>query len=149
MEKDFVVSFLSGLIFALFITSGETIQCFQCDSNEDNSCPSWQPFDRNINALIDCTSFEARTPGTFCLKITQQSPGWWGWIKQTRRCGSRSDTGVAWGCRWVYEDNGVWKEMCYCDDRDGCNGSNRISSSTALFTALFTWTVAIFVQFCF
>jgi len=31
--------------------------------------------------------------------------------------------GVAWGCRWVYEDNGVWKETCYCDDRDGCNAS--------------------------
>ena len=57
------------------VISGEAIQCFQCDSNEDDSCPSWQPFDRNINALIDCTSFEARTPGTFCLKITQQSPG--------------------------------------------------------------------------
>jgi len=32
--------------------------------------------------------------------------------------------GVAWGCRWVYEDNGVWKETCYCDDRDGCNTSS-------------------------
>jgi hypothetical protein len=108
-----------GLI--CLISSGDALQCYQCDSNEDDSCPSWQPFDRNINALVDCMSFEARTPGTFCLKITRQSPGWFGWVKQTRRCGSRSDTGVAWGCRWVFEDNGVWKETCYCEDRDGCN----------------------------
>jgi hypothetical protein len=32
--------------------------------------------------------------------------------------------GVAWGCRWVFEDNGVWKETCYCEDRDGCNAAS-------------------------
>lgn len=112
------------VILILFISTGAALQCYQCDSNEDESCPSWQPFDHNINALIDCMSFEAYTPGTFCLKVTRESPGWFGWRKMTRRCGSRSDTGVAWGCRWVYEDNGVWKETCYCDDRDGCNTSS-------------------------
>jgi len=55
--------------------AGTALQCYQCDSNEDASCPSWQPFDHNINALVDCMSFEASTPGTFCLKITRQSPG--------------------------------------------------------------------------
>jgi len=54
---------------------GAALQCYQCDSNEDASCPSWQPFDVNINALIDCMSFEASTPGTFCMKITRESPG--------------------------------------------------------------------------
>lgn len=127
-----VVHILWSFSFACLISSSFALQCYQCDSNEDNSCPSYIPFDRNINALVDCTSFEARTPGTFCLKITQQSPGWFGWIKQTRRCGSRSDTGVAWGCRWVYEDNGVWKEMCYCDDRDGCNASTKLTSTSLL-----------------
>jgi len=54
---------------------GGALQCYQCDSNEDGSCPSWQPFDVNINALIDCMSFEASTPGTFCMKVTRESPG--------------------------------------------------------------------------
>lgn len=130
LQVSFAVYVLS------FISSGLALQCYQCDSNEDDSCPSYVPFDLNINALVDCTSFEARTPGTFCLKITQQSPGWFGWIKQTRRCGSRSDTGVAWGCRWVYENNGVWKEMCYCDDRDGCNAAAKPSSSLSVLSAL-------------
>ncbi|ELT89658.1 hypothetical protein CAPTEDRAFT_211703, partial [Capitella teleta] len=114
----------------------EAIQCYQCDSNEDQSCPSERPFDRNLNALVDCNSFEARTPGTFCMKITQQSPGWQGWKKVTRRCGSRSDTGVAWGCRWEYEENGVWKEVCYCEDRDGCNAASNMSISLGLLLVL-------------
>jgi len=132
-------------IICCFITTGSCIQCFQCDSNEDDSCPSWQPFDRNINALVDCTSFEARIPGTFCLKLTQQSPGWFGWIKQTRRCGSRSDTGVAWGCRWVYQDNGVWSEMCYCDDRDGCNAAPHTKQSSLSFLLLLVLSSCVYL----
>ena len=52
-----------------------------------------------------------------------------GWTKISRQCGSRSDTGVAWGCNWMYESNGVFKEICYCEDRDGCNGANHLSTS--------------------
>ena len=58
----------------LFVT-GLAIQCYQCDSNEDASCPSNRGFDEELNAMIDCNSLEAHTPGTFCMKITQQSPG--------------------------------------------------------------------------
>jgi len=60
---------------AVYDAAGAALQCYQCDSNEDESCPSWQPFDHNINALVDCMSFEAYTPGTFCLKVTRESPG--------------------------------------------------------------------------
>jgi len=141
--KCYVKLFVVSAVCLSFVSSVLGIQCFQCDSNEDDSCPSWQPFDRNINALVDCTSFEAHVPGTFCLKITQQSPGWFGWIKQTRRCGSRSDTGVAWGCRWIYADNGVWNEMCYCDDRDGCNGAPRVYSSSVVVALTLTLTALL------
>ncbi len=40
--------------------------------------------------------------------------------------------GVAWGCRWDYEENGVWKEVCYCEDKDGCNSSSVLSASVFL-----------------
>lgn len=123
----------NGIYFTLSLVTwitlfklGDCIQCYQCDSNEDKSCPSNRPFDTNLNALIDCNSFEAKVPGTFCMKVTQESPGWGSWKKVSRRCGSRSDTGVAWGCRWTYEENGVWKETCYCEDRDGCNSGNSL-----------------------
>ncbi|CAH1795250.1 unnamed protein product [Owenia fusiformis] len=126
------------LVFAVFITllkKGNAIRCYQCDSNEDSSCPSHRPFDTTVNALTDCSSFEAKTPGTFCMKIVQESPGWGGWIKITRRCGSRADQGVAWGCRWFWEENGVWKEVCYCDNYDGCNSSSTISKNIFLMAA--------------
>ena len=59
----------------LCFVSAHGLQCYQCDSNEDNSCPSNHRFDHNLNALVDCNSLEAHTPGTFCMKTTQQSPG--------------------------------------------------------------------------
>uniref|UniRef100_A0A1I8IPG4 Glutathione transferase n=1 Tax=Macrostomum lignano TaxID=282301 RepID=A0A1I8IPG4_9PLAT len=49
------------------------IMCYQCDSQEDSSCPDSRYFDQRTNALIDCTSFQARVPGTFCVKIYQES----------------------------------------------------------------------------
>lgn len=55
--------------------SAQAIQCYQCDSNEDLSCPSYESFDKEVNAPINCNSFEANTPGQFCMKITQESPG--------------------------------------------------------------------------
>ena len=42
--------------------------------------------------------------------------------------------GVAWGCKWVYEENGVWKETCYCEDRDGCNGASTLIHSALALT---------------
>lgn len=60
--------------FLLF--SGAAIQCYQCDSNENpDLCPQETPFDTSINAMVDCNSFEANTPGQFCVKIYQESPG--------------------------------------------------------------------------
>jgi hypothetical protein len=55
--------------------SGYSIQCYQCDSNEDETCPAHRPFDRNVNAIVNCGGFEAKIPGTFCMKIYQESPG--------------------------------------------------------------------------
>merc|ERR1712226_1085017 len=99
------------------------IQCYQCDSNENQDlCPQEMPFDKTINAMVDCNSFEANVPGQFCVKIYQESPGFGAWMKITRRCASRTDQGVAWGCRWSWSEVGVFKNTCYCES-DGCNGS--------------------------
>lgn len=51
---------------------------------------------------------------------------------------------MAWGCDWDYEENGVWREVCYCDDKDGCNtASSRTLSILGLFL---TGAVVILVQ---
>uniref|UniRef100_A0A0R3W6P9 VWFA domain-containing protein n=1 Tax=Taenia asiatica TaxID=60517 RepID=A0A0R3W6P9_TAEAS len=99
--------------------------CYQCDSNEDDTCPASRRFEPRLNALVDCGSFQARVPGTFCIKIYQESTGWFSWIKITRRCAARTDYGVAKGCRYWFDDQGVYHEVCYCQDRDGCNAAGQ------------------------
>ncbi|KAM3182709.1 hypothetical protein ACTXT7_011776 [Hymenolepis weldensis] len=83
----------------------------RCDSNEDDTCPAGRRFEPRLNALVDCGSFQARVPGTFCIKIYQESTGWFGWIKVTRRCAARTDYGVAKGCRYWFDDQGVYHEL--------------------------------------
>lgn len=120
------------LAILLYVKKGEAIQCYQCDSQENpDLCPQETPFDTAINAMVDCNSFEANVPGQFCVKIYQESPGFGAWIKITRRCASRTDQGVAWGCRWSWDHVGVFKNTCYCE-RDGCNGSNAVSINMLL-----------------
>ena len=68
LDRCFIQVFFSFLGFA--------IQCYQCDSNENSDlCPQEAPFDKEINAMVDCNSFEANVPGQFCVKIYQESPG--------------------------------------------------------------------------
>ncbi|KAA0188184.1 Crooked, partial [Fasciolopsis buskii] len=105
------------------VSASNAIRCYQCDSNEDDSCPARRYFDKRMNAMIDCGSFLSHSPGTFCVKIYQESTGWNSWIKITRRCGARTDYGLAWSCRYWFEAQGVYKEVCYCQDSDGCNRS--------------------------
>ncbi|GFO23352.1 expressed conserved protein [Plakobranchus ocellatus] len=125
-----------ALCTVLFISTGLAIQCYQCDSNEDETCPSGYTFDTSVNAMLDCNGFEADVPGHFCVKIYQESPGWGGWQKTTRRCGSRTSFGVAWGCRWSWDYTGVFRETCYCEDKDGCNSSDRQTPAFALLLLL-------------
>lgn len=131
------VAWIALLGIILYPKTAQAIQCYQCDSNEDLSCPSYESFDKEVNAPVNCNSFEANTPGQFCMKITQESPGWRGWKKITRRCGSRTDQGVAWGCRWSWDTVGVFKEICYCETNN-CNGASSIKVSFASVAIVFT-----------
>jgi hypothetical protein len=48
-----------------------------------------------------------------------------GWKTTIRRCASRSDFSVSWGCRYYIDEVGLYVETCYCSDRDGCTSSDR------------------------
>lgn len=60
------------------------IRCYQCSSAEqkgggDNgeysdNCGVYSGFDKEKHIPVDCQGDEAVTPGTFCVKIVQQSP---------------------------------------------------------------------------
>ena len=58
-----------------FLISGIAIQCYQCDSDFDENCRADKPFDTKLNALVDCLSDEAHSPGTYCVKKEWRSPG--------------------------------------------------------------------------
>ncbi|XP_052773869.1 uncharacterized protein LOC128212444 [Mya arenaria] len=127
----------------LSFDKGFAIQCYQCDSYENpDLCPQETPFDSTVNAMVDCNSFEANTPGQFCVKIYQESPGYGAWIKMTRRCASRTDQGVAWGCRWSWDNVGVFKNTCYCET-DGCNGARSLSVNLMLAAILGILSLAL------
>ena len=50
------------------------MQCYQCDSREDEFCPAFGRFDETKNALVDCYGLESATPGHMCVKISKSSP---------------------------------------------------------------------------
>jgi hypothetical protein len=49
---------------------------------------------------------------------------------------------VAWGCRWTWDYTGVFRETCYCEDRDGCNAAS--SMSFTFISTLLTCLVAVY-----
>ena len=50
------------------------LQCYQCDSRNDEFCPAFGWFDETKNALVDCYGLESATPGHMCVKISKSSP---------------------------------------------------------------------------
>ncbi|XP_026281849.1 uncharacterized protein LOC113208849 [Frankliniella occidentalis] len=113
----------------------ECIRCYQCSSGQDpkgeDNCGAYDKFDKNKHIAVECTSDESSTPGSFCMKVTQQGPKgfiWDGrWRQVIRRCASVSETGVTGVCNWGVYENGVYWEECYCSE-DSCNGSHESQS---------------------
>jgi hypothetical protein len=56
------------------ISRVNSLQCYQCDSAEDEFCPAFGFFDETKNALVDCYGLESATPGHMCVKISKSSP---------------------------------------------------------------------------
>ena len=109
----------------------EGIRCYQCSSGQDpkgeDNCGAYEKFDKNKHIAVECNSDESTTPGSFCMKVTQQGPKgfiWDGrWRQVIRRCASVSETGVTGVCNWGVYENGVYWEECYCSE-DSCNGAH-------------------------
>ncbi len=118
----------------------EGLQCYQCDSAEDSFCPAFGYFDETKNAMVDCYGLESATPGHMCVKISKSSPDTLyakGWKTTIRRCASRSDFSVSWGCRYYIDEFGLYVETCYCSDRDGCNSANSLTNSYKTLALVF------------
>lgn len=119
-----------------FVPKNDAIKCYQCSTDEDpegeDLCGAYETFDERTHIPVDCFQDESVTPGTFCVKVTKQSPRmfiWDGrWRTIIRRCSSVTETGVTNVCNWGVDPNGVYWEECYCT-ADGCNGAGSTSVS--------------------
>ncbi|EFA07943.2 hypothetical protein TcasGA2_TC005524 [Tribolium castaneum] len=139
------------LILGTKILSVSAVRCYQCSSDQDpkgqDNCGAYRKFDKTHHIAIECNSEESHMPGSFCMKLTQQSPKgfiWDGrWRQVVRRCASVADTGVTGVCNWGVYENGVYWEECYCS-ADECNGSNRITAVlTPAIATLLIFTLRI------
>lgn len=137
----------------LFTTLGcDAIRCYQCSSDTDpkgeDLCGAYTKFDKDRNIAVECSSEESHMPGTFCLKLTQQSPRgfiWNGrWRQVIRRCASVSNTGVTGVCNWGVYENGVFWQECSCSE-DSCNSASTFSSlATTIFVSLSVFLSILF-----
>ncbi|RZF37019.1 hypothetical protein LSTR_LSTR004707 [Laodelphax striatellus] len=137
------LSLLCSIFIALaYVQEGLAVQCYQCSSAEDakgdDNCGAYKKFNKDRHIAVECTSDESVTPGTFCMKITQQGPRgfiWDGrWRQVIRRCASVAETGVTGVCNWGVMENGVYWEECYCSG-DGCNAGSFLTFSPLLVTS--------------
>ncbi|XKL61267.1 hypothetical protein PGB90_008324 [Kerria lacca] len=128
-------TFLLLCIYLFFNLEEATgIRCYQCSSTEDingeDNCGAYEDFHREKHVAVECNSDESKSPGTFCMKITQQSPRgfiWDGrWREVRRECASVAESGVTGVCNFGVLQNGVYWEKCYCST-DGCNSAVKLN----------------------
>lgn len=130
------------LVIFSTVRTGCAIKCYQCSTDEDpegkDLCGAYETFDETSHIPVDCFQEESVTPGTFCVKITKQSPRmfiWDGrWRTVIRRCSSATESGVTNVCNWGIDPIGVYWEECYCTS-DGCNGSTATTASFVVVAA--------------
>ncbi|XP_072388703.1 UPAR/Ly6 domain-containing protein crok [Diabrotica undecimpunctata] len=119
------------IVILVLVNKSEAVRCYQCGSDEDgkyeDNCGAYKKFDKLNHIAIECNSEESHMPGSFCMKVTQQSPRgfiWDGrWRQVIRRCASVADTGVTGVCNWGVYENGIYWEECYCSE-DECNSAH-------------------------
>nr|CAH7749188.1 unnamed protein product [Callosobruchus chinensis] len=131
------------LISMVLFEIGLAVRCFQCGSSEDgpneDNCGAYRKFDTESHIAVDCSSEDSHMPGSFCMKVTMQSPRgfiWDGrWRQVIRRCASIAENGVTGVCNWGVYENGIYWEECYCSE-DECNSANAISVSKVVIVSV-------------
>lgn len=100
----------------IFIIPAFAIRCYQCSSATDmkgvDSCGAYKLFNRTQHIAIECNSDESHMPGSFCMKVVNQSPR--GFICEFENVSLKTDPnkresfqGMADGDKWS-EDVRQW-----------------------------------------
>jgi len=124
----------SSVIFSLailfcFMSTGKSIECYNCSSNSHIDCS--EKFDADNSKLkpVRCNVFEAM----YCIKTTGI---WDGEIGTKRFCSSRNHGNM---CEYIKRigDEREYRSCVYTCNSDGCNPGSMPHPS---FTMTFLWT---------
>jgi len=131
---------LNLIVILVWIPGGFSINCYQCDSNNDPDCT--EQFDNeNIESLTvrstECTVDAAK----YCIKTT----GVYGGVVGTTRFCSSRDLGNQ--CQYIrYPDHDrVYRGCVYTCTNNNCNGAEQTSTIAAV-TILLSSLVALYFQ---
>lgn len=139
MKTERLLTTIFGVMTSLSLlmesSEAQKISCYQCHSRHDGTCPATSAFDKERNAVVNCEDpRESDIPGTSCIKITRKSQdtvGSPGWQEEERRCATKADWGIAYGCRRYVTMENIEMETCYCNT-DACNESCSVTSNKLL-----------------
>jgi len=136
---------ISVVLLSCLLSVADAISCYQCHSRHDGTCPATGYFDTERNAVVNCDDpRESQVPGTSCIKITRKSQdtvGSPGWREEERRCATKADWGIAYGCRRYVTMENIEMETCYCNS-DACNAAPRLGSSASIIAAFTSLLIA-------
>ncbi|XKL63537.1 hypothetical protein PGB90_005901 [Kerria lacca] len=117
---------ISFFLFLCFINTGDSIQCWYCNSRNDPKCAD--PFDNSTINMKNCAfeqslSHYPKVKATMCRKIRQKVHGEWRYF---RDCAYLGEPGIGGDERYCLMRTGsynIFVEICTCVGKDGCNSA--------------------------
>ncbi|CAF3349514.1 unnamed protein product [Rotaria sp. Silwood1] len=103
------------LIFGIFINISNSLNCFVCDSKEDEHCP--ETWTRKDILPIECGGPDGVQDARFCAVATK------------RFCSSRDMDNQCLEVKYP-QDEKMYYSCTYTCSRDGCNGTSRLYISS-------------------
>lgn len=110
-------------LFAIKSGQVEGIKCWVCQSSIDPKCAD--PFDNNTLPIVDCDAhprdeLDTSNRALICRKMRQKVNGDW---RTSRSCGYLEDNFKEGRCVVNYA-NDIYREVCSCKSKDGCNSAD-------------------------
>ncbi|CAD6226890.1 GSCOCG00005964001-RA-CDS [Cotesia congregata] len=137
ISRQVVSTLLSIVVFISFISYGDAVVCYECNSAFDPRCGD--PFDPYSLGTVNC-SFQERLEHinniepTICRKISQKV---YGKVRVVRGCGFITDVKDDADCVRRTGTHDVMAYYCSCTT-DLCNSSNYATPTFGLLLSIFS-----------
>ncbi|CAF0904944.1 unnamed protein product [Rotaria sordida] len=124
-------------IFGIFINISNSINCFVCDSKEDEHCP--ETWTRKDILPIECGGPDGVQDARFCIKTIAVFGGA---VATKRFCSSRDMDNQCIEVKYP-QDEKMYYSCTYTCSHDGCNGTSHLNIS-----AIFVLFLILIQFFC-